>query len=68
MVFFRDIICGVRQKSVRWDQIIFKPLGVPGKLVEGVFPTPHGEIKVRIDRRNGVVKDEIILPAGITQA
>ena len=68
MVFFRDIICGVRQKSVRWDQIIFKPLGVPGKLVEGIFPTPHGEIKVRIDRRNGAVKDEIILPAGITQA
>ena len=68
MVFFRDIICGVRQKSVRWDEITFKPLGVPGKLVEGMFPTPHGEIKVSIDRRNGAVKDEITLPEGVVQA
>ena len=68
MVFFRDIICGVRQKSVRWDEITFKPLGVLGKLVEGVFPTPHGEIKVSIDRRENSVKDEIILPQGVIQA
>lgn len=68
MVFFRDIICGVRQNGVNWSEIVFKPLGVPGKLVEGEFPTPHGMIKVAIDRRAGSVRDEISLPSGVRQA
>ena len=68
MVFFRDIICGVRQNAVNWKEIIFKPLGVPGKVVEGTFPTPHGNIEVVIDRREGSCSDRITLPEGITQA
>ena len=68
MVFFRDIICGVRQKGVSWSEVTFKPLGVPGKLVTGEFPTPHGIIKVSVDRRDGAGKDEIILPQGVRQA
>ena len=68
MVFFRDIICGVRQKSVNWQCIEFKPLGVPGKVVTGTFPTPHGDIKVTIDRRPGMEKESISLPSGVTQA
>lgn len=68
MVFFRDIICGVRQNKANWQKIVFKPLGVPGKLVKGVFPTPHGNIEVEIDRREGCNQNRITLPANITQA
>ena len=68
MVFFRDIICGVRQSEVNWKKVTFKPLGVPGEKVCGTFPTPHGNIEVVIDRRENCHSDSIVLPEGITQA
>ena len=67
MVFFRDIICGIRQNKVNWKEIVFKPLGVPGEKIRGIFPTPHGNIEVVIDRREGCCNDSITLPEGITQ-
>ena len=66
MVHFRDIICGIRQNAVNWKEVVFKPLGVPGKVVKGTFPTPHGEIYVTIDRRENSFRNDIMLPEGIT--
>ena len=66
IVHFRDILLGVRQAEVNWKKITFKPLGVPGKLLEGVVPTPHGDITVSIDRRDGKFEKTLSLPDGIT--
>lgn len=65
MVHFRDILLGVKQAAPGWDVVRFEPLGVEDKIVTGTIPTPHGNIEVSVDRRNGAMEKKILLPNGI---
>ena len=59
MVFFRDLLLGVRQAAPGWKKVIFDPLVLPDVECSGVIPTPCGNIVV--DNRKIVT-----VPSGIT--
>ena len=65
MVHFRDILLGVKQAAPGWDEVRFEPLGLEGRMISGRVPTPHGNIEVSVDWRNGAVEKKILLPKGV---
>ena len=61
-----NILAGVRQASSAWKEIVFQPVFAPGiDHVEATVPSPAGMIRAKWARKNGTIRGELKLPAGV---
>ncbi len=66
LVHFSQILLGVMQTSPGWQTVKFAPLLIPGTDIQGTVPTPHGDIQVSVQWKNGLPEKSIILPEKIS--